>query len=61
LAVLGVVVGAIVGFFLGLAHLPTLPFAIIEGAILFGVPATVLGLLLAGALRVALSIRRWLR
>jgi hypothetical protein len=46
--VVGVVGGAIVGFARGLSYLPTLPFAVVEGAILFGVPASILGLLLVG-------------
>jgi hypothetical protein len=55
---LGVVGGAVVGFARGLSYLPTLPFAIIEGAILFGVPATVLGLLLVGCWSIGMSARR---
>jgi len=47
--VVGVVGGAVFGFVRGLSHLPTLPFAIVEGAFLFGIPAALLGLLLAGA------------
>lgn len=49
--------GAILGFVLGLHYLPTLPFAIVEGASLVGAPALLLGLLLAGAWWVALSVR----
>jgi hypothetical protein len=56
-ALLGALVGAIVGFILGLHHLPTLPFAIIEGAILFGVPASLLGVLLVGCWSLRRSIR----
>lgn len=36
------------GFVRGLHYLPTLPFALIEGGIIFGAPASVLGLLLVG-------------
>ncbi|MGN6243171.1 MAG: hypothetical protein ACTHQ3_05795 [Motilibacteraceae bacterium] len=49
LTVLGVVGGALFGVVRGLGYLPTLPFAIVEGAVLFGVPAALLGLLLSGA------------
>jgi hypothetical protein len=45
-ALVGVTAGALFGFARGLSYLPTLPFAVIEGAILFGVPAAVLGGLL---------------
>lgn len=44
----GLVGGAVVGFIRGLGYLPTLPFAVVEGAILLGVPASALGLLLVG-------------
>lgn len=44
----GVIGGAIVGFARGLSYMPTLPFAIVEGAVIVGVPALVLGLLLVG-------------
>lgn len=55
----GIVGGAVVGFARGLSYLPTLPFAIIEGAILVGVPATVLGLMLVGCwLLVRSALRR---
>ena len=47
-AIAGVLAGVIFGFVRGLGHLPTLPFAIVEGGILFGVPAALLGLLLVG-------------
>lgn len=42
----GVGAGVVFGFVRGLHHLPTLVFALFEGAILFGVPAAILGLLL---------------
>jgi hypothetical protein len=54
----GVVVGAIFGFVRGLDYAPTLPFAVVEGAILFGVPACVLGLLVAAGWSVAGGVRR---
>lgn len=45
---LGAAAGAVFGFVRGLAYLPTLPFAIVEGGILSGVPAAGLGLLAMG-------------
>lgn len=57
----GMVGGAIVGFARGLSYLPTLPFAIIEGAILVGVPASVLGLVLVGCWFLVRSARRRVR
>lgn len=56
-ALLGVVSGAVFGFVRGLSYLPTLPFAIIEGGILFGVPAALLGLLLVGAWSLGSAVR----
>jgi hypothetical protein len=47
-ACLGVGGGALFGFARGLSYLPTLPFAIVEGGILIGVPANLLGLALTG-------------
>jgi hypothetical protein len=44
----GALGGAIVGFVRGLGYLPTLPFAVIEGALLVGIPAAGLGLLGTG-------------
>lgn len=58
-APLGGLVGAIVGFIRGLQHLPTRPFAIIEGAILFGVPASLLGVLLVGWWSMVRSVRQY--
>jgi hypothetical protein len=55
---IGVVGGGIFGFVRGLAYLPTLPFAVVEGGILFGVPAAVLGLLLAGVWWLGSAARR---
>lgn len=46
---LGVVGGALFGLVRGLSYLPTLPFAIVEGTVLFGVPAALLGLVVTGA------------
>ena len=54
----GVVSGAILGFVRGLDYTPTLVFAIVEGAILFGVPAALLGLLLAGGWSLGTRLRR---
>ena len=44
----GVLGGGIWGFVRGLYHLPTVPFAVVEGAILFGVPAALVGLVATG-------------
>jgi hypothetical protein len=49
LTAFGIVCGGVFGFIRGLDYLPTLPFAVVEGGILFGVPAALLGLVLAGA------------
>ena len=56
--VAGVISGATFGFFRGLRYLPTLPFAIGEGAILFSVPAFVLGIVLVAGWRVAAAVHR---
>jgi hypothetical protein len=40
--------GGVLGLVRGLGHLPTLPFAIIEGGILIGGPSAMVGLLLTG-------------
>jgi hypothetical protein len=42
-ATLGAVVGAVVGVLLGAAHLPTLPFAVVEGGLLGSVSGVVAG------------------
>jgi ABC-type transport system involved in cytochrome c biogenesis permease subunit len=57
-AVVGACGGGVIGFVRGLDYTPTLFFAIVEGAILFGVPALVLGLLLAACWSLAASLRR---
>jgi len=57
-ALVGVACGAVFGFVRGLDHPPTLAFAVVEGAILFGVPSWLFGLLLAGAWWIAMSVRR---
>jgi hypothetical protein len=57
-AQIGGVVGAIVGFVLGLGYLPTLPFAIIEGALLIGVPFAVIGFLLTAMWALGAATRR---
>ena len=57
MAVLGVFGGAIFGFIRGLSYLPTLPFAIVEGGILFGAPAALLGLLLVGVWSLGTAMR----
>jgi hypothetical protein len=40
--------GAVFGLIRGMDYLPTLPFALIEGALIFGIPASAIGLLLLG-------------
>lgn len=57
-ALLGAFGGAVFGFVRGLSYLPTLPFAIVEGGFLFGVPAAIFGLLLVGAWSLAGALRR---
>ena len=49
-ALAGAGAGAVLGFVLGLSYLPTLPVAVVEGGILVGVPAALLGLLVTAAL-----------
>lgn len=57
-SVLGSAAGAVLGVVRGLDYLPTLPVAVFEGAILIGVPATVLGLVLAGLWSLGAAVRR---
>ena len=57
-ALAGAIGGAVFGFIRGLSYLPTLPFAIVEGGFLFGVPAAFFGLLLVGAWALASALRR---
>lgn len=57
-ALIGGAGGAIFGLVRGFSYLPTLPFAIIEGSILFGVPASVLGLLLTGLWSLGAAMHR---
>ena len=54
----GVIGGGIFGFVRGLHYLPTLWFAVIEGGILFGVPAVLIGLLTTGAWSLGRAARR---
>lgn len=56
--VAGVLGGAAFGFVWGLDYLPTLPFAVVEGGFLIGVPATVLGLILVGVWSLGSAVRR---
>ena len=56
-AIAGVLAGTVFGFVRGLGHLATLPFAIVEGGILFGVPAALLGLLLVGVWTASTGLR----
>jgi hypothetical protein len=55
---LAVAAGAAWGFDRGLYHLPTLPFAIIEGAILFGVPGALVGIAVAGGVTLLVRLGR---
>ena len=57
-AIAGAVGGGFFGVVRGLSYLPTLPFAMVEGAILFGVPAALLGLVLVGGWTIGTSVRR---
>lgn len=57
LTAVGIVGGGAFGFIRGLDYLRTLPFAVVEGGILFGVPAALLGLVLAGAWWLAALLR----
>lgn len=50
--------GAVIGFVRGLSYLPTLAFAVVEGGILFGFPAMVLGLLFVGLWTISSGMRR---
>lgn len=58
LTLVGVVGGGVFGFVRGLDYLPTLPFAVVEGGILFGVPAALLGLVLSGGWWLVSLLRR---
>lgn len=54
---LSLIAGVIFGLVRGINYLPTLPVAIIEGAIIVGVPLAVLGVLVSGAITLAAEIR----
>lgn len=54
----GAAAGAVFGFVRGLDYPPTLVVALFEGGVLFGVPATVLGLLLVAAWSFGTFLRR---
>ena len=58
LALVGAGVGAVFGFVRGLHYLPTLPVAVVEGGVLVGVPAALVGLLFAWAVSVRDARRR---
>ena len=60
-SLVGIVGGAILGFIRGLHYAPTLVFAVVEGAILIGLPAALVGLLLAACWSLATSLRRYPR
>ena len=57
----GALGGAVMGFVLGLHYLPTLAFAVVEGAVLIGVPASLFGVALVGLWAAGRGIRRRLR
>jgi len=59
-ASVGIIGGAILGI-RGLHYIPTLFFAVREREILSGVPAALLGLLLAACWSLATSVRRHIR
>jgi hypothetical protein len=56
-ALIGIIGGATFGFVRGLDHTATLVFAIVEGAILFGIPASLVGLLLCGGWWITVGVR----
>lgn len=60
-SLVGIVAGAIFGFVRGLHYMPTLVVAIIEGAVLFAVPAALLGLLFAACWSLATGLHRHMR
>jgi hypothetical protein len=57
-AAIGAVGGAVWGFIRGLSYLPTLPVAIVEGAVIFGVPAALLGLVMVALWSLAKVVTR---
>lgn len=60
-AVLGVLAGGVWGFVRGLGYLPTLPFAVVEGGFIVGVPAVLAGLLLVASWSLVSALRRRVR
>jgi hypothetical protein len=50
--------GAVWGFVRGLDYLPTLPFAVVEGGLLFGIPGGLLGLALGSLIALGRALRR---
>jgi hypothetical protein len=50
--------GGVFGFVRGLSYLPTLPFAVIEGAVIFAVPGGILGLLIGLVVALGRLVRR---
>lgn len=57
-AVAGVTAGVVLGFDRGVQYMPTLPFALVEGGILVGVPAAIFGLLLVALWSLGSFVRR---
>lgn len=55
---IGTAGGAVWGFVRGLDYLPTLPVAVVEGGVLFGVPSAVVGLLAVGIWSLRRAVRR---
>jgi hypothetical protein len=50
--------GAIWGLVRGVDYLPTLPAAVVEGAILVGVPGTLVGVVVGGVVALTTRLRR---
>lgn len=50
--------GTVFGFIRGLDYLPTLPFAVIEGAILIGLPGSLAATVLAGLITFGHQLHR---
>jgi hypothetical protein len=57
-AAVAVTAGAVWGFLRGLSYLPTLPVAVIEGALLIGIPGTLAGVVVAGVITLSARCSR---